>query len=277
VVGRGGTVTTAHRRGVGLITSSNFFVPQVNLPGSMARFVLPASVPLPVAAPQPIAKRGFGQSIAPDILTGRAAAADELGVPAGGFRRHATGGSAPTGSGLICRGWSFPGVTPTHGVRFVDTCLHSPLRLQPEYAYTPDRARSPSAAGSSPRTWNSPGRDRALRLGCRLMPSRPPRTSGGLAPSRARAQRVFASRLQAWCFFIAVKKPVTPEHRRQRPPRRYIQSAEDGLHGRVRPRGASGTAGRHVRILGRKIKTAHEGVCQNHVGVHHYAVRTTQP
>ena len=35
---------TARRRGFGLITSSNFFVPQVNLPGSMASFVLPAGV-----------------------------------------------------------------------------------------------------------------------------------------------------------------------------------------------------------------------------------------
>ena len=32
------------RRGFGLITSSNFYVPQVNLPGSMASFVLPAGV-----------------------------------------------------------------------------------------------------------------------------------------------------------------------------------------------------------------------------------------
>ena len=33
------------RRGLGLITSSNFFVPQVNPPGSMAGFVRPASAP----------------------------------------------------------------------------------------------------------------------------------------------------------------------------------------------------------------------------------------
>jgi hypothetical protein len=32
--------------GMGLITSSSFFVPQVNLPGSMASFVLPAGVPV---------------------------------------------------------------------------------------------------------------------------------------------------------------------------------------------------------------------------------------
>lgn len=35
---------TVQRRGFGLITSSNFYVPQVNLPGSMASFVLPAGV-----------------------------------------------------------------------------------------------------------------------------------------------------------------------------------------------------------------------------------------
>jgi hypothetical protein len=39
--------------GMGLITSSNFFVPQVNVPGSMATFVTPAGVTaaIPVAAP----------------------------------------------------------------------------------------------------------------------------------------------------------------------------------------------------------------------------------
>jgi hypothetical protein len=34
--------------GLGLITPSNFYVPQINLPGSMATFVLPAAVPIPV-------------------------------------------------------------------------------------------------------------------------------------------------------------------------------------------------------------------------------------
>ena len=32
------------RRGLGLITSSNFYVPQANLPGSMASFVTPAAI-----------------------------------------------------------------------------------------------------------------------------------------------------------------------------------------------------------------------------------------
>ena len=36
--------------GMGLITGSNFFTPQVNLPGSMASFVLPAAVPAHLAA-----------------------------------------------------------------------------------------------------------------------------------------------------------------------------------------------------------------------------------
>jgi len=38
------------RRGLGLITSSNFFVPQVNLPGSMASFVTPAAIPISAIA-----------------------------------------------------------------------------------------------------------------------------------------------------------------------------------------------------------------------------------
>ena len=37
--------------GMGLLTSSNFFVPQVNVPGSMATFVTPAGIPVPVAIP----------------------------------------------------------------------------------------------------------------------------------------------------------------------------------------------------------------------------------
>ena len=37
--------------GLGLITPSNSFVPQVNLPGSMASFVTPAGIPAPVVVP----------------------------------------------------------------------------------------------------------------------------------------------------------------------------------------------------------------------------------
>jgi hypothetical protein len=37
------------RGGVGLISASNFYVPQVNLPGSMARFVPPAGIPIGTA------------------------------------------------------------------------------------------------------------------------------------------------------------------------------------------------------------------------------------
>jgi len=36
---------------LGLISSGNFFVPQVNLPGSMATFAIPAGVPVAVATP----------------------------------------------------------------------------------------------------------------------------------------------------------------------------------------------------------------------------------
>ena len=46
--------------GLGLITTSNFFVPQVNLPGSMAAFVPPAAVVSPVAVPM---TTGLGQSL----------------------------------------------------------------------------------------------------------------------------------------------------------------------------------------------------------------------
>jgi hypothetical protein len=38
MIGRGGLI---RRNGLGLLTSSNFYVPQVNLPGSMASFVTP--------------------------------------------------------------------------------------------------------------------------------------------------------------------------------------------------------------------------------------------
>lgn len=44
-------LSTQGTAGLGLITSSNFYVPQVNLPGSMASFVTPAGIPVPVAVP----------------------------------------------------------------------------------------------------------------------------------------------------------------------------------------------------------------------------------
>jgi hypothetical protein len=52
-------------KGMGLISSSNFYVPQVNLPGSMASFVRPASisVPLPLAGMKGL--RGLGQTMTP--------------------------------------------------------------------------------------------------------------------------------------------------------------------------------------------------------------------
>ena len=45
--------------GMGLISSSNFYVPQVNLPGSMASFVTPAGIPVPV--PVAAGMHGLGQ------------------------------------------------------------------------------------------------------------------------------------------------------------------------------------------------------------------------
>ena len=50
IAGEGGEMAgRGQNRGVGFITSSNFFVPQANLPASMAAFVLPAAVPVPLA------------------------------------------------------------------------------------------------------------------------------------------------------------------------------------------------------------------------------------
>jgi hypothetical protein len=56
------------RRGLGLITSSNFFVPQVNVPGSMASFVTPAAIPISAIAANGgktglrwLHRRGLGQ------------------------------------------------------------------------------------------------------------------------------------------------------------------------------------------------------------------------
>ena len=54
--------------GLGLITSSNFFVPQVNLPGSMASFVTPAGIPTVAALPATSSTlRGLGQGASPLI------------------------------------------------------------------------------------------------------------------------------------------------------------------------------------------------------------------
>ena len=80
------------RRGLGLITSSNFYVPQVNLPGSMATFVRPAAIPIAVArAKTGMGLRGLGQDspvYAPsnitaswsDPVTGKPLAQDSSGT-----------------------------------------------------------------------------------------------------------------------------------------------------------------------------------------------------
>jgi hypothetical protein len=47
--------------GLGIITSSSFWVPQVNMPGSMATFVQPAGIPAPVLVPAPtVVAKGLG-------------------------------------------------------------------------------------------------------------------------------------------------------------------------------------------------------------------------
>lgn len=58
--------------GMGLISSSNFYVPQVNLPGSMASFVTPAGVTgaIPVV-PTSAGMHGLGQQFAPGFRTMR--------------------------------------------------------------------------------------------------------------------------------------------------------------------------------------------------------------
>jgi hypothetical protein len=57
-----GSAASAGTSGMGLITSSNFYVPQVNIPGSMATFVTPAGVTaaMPVAVPAAAAGGGSG-------------------------------------------------------------------------------------------------------------------------------------------------------------------------------------------------------------------------
>jgi hypothetical protein len=50
---------------LGLISSSNFYVPQVNRPGSMASFVSPAGILL--AAPMSARSSGLGQEASTDL------------------------------------------------------------------------------------------------------------------------------------------------------------------------------------------------------------------
>jgi hypothetical protein len=47
--------------GTGLITSSNFYVPQVNQNGSMASFILPGAIPVPTAV-APAGMSGLGSN-----------------------------------------------------------------------------------------------------------------------------------------------------------------------------------------------------------------------
>lgn len=52
--------TSSGTSGMGLLTSSNFFVPQVNVPGSMATFVAPAAIPAPVVVSSGAKMSGLG-------------------------------------------------------------------------------------------------------------------------------------------------------------------------------------------------------------------------
>jgi hypothetical protein len=63
---------TSGTAGMGLISSSNFYVPQVNMPGSMASFVTPAGVTgaIPVV-PAAAGMHGLGQQFSPGFRTMR--------------------------------------------------------------------------------------------------------------------------------------------------------------------------------------------------------------
>lgn len=52
--------TSSGTSGMGLLTSSNFYVPQVNVPGSMATFVAPAAIPAPVVVSSGSKMAGLG-------------------------------------------------------------------------------------------------------------------------------------------------------------------------------------------------------------------------
>lgn len=91
------------RTGFGLITSSNFFVPQVNLPGSMVTFVRPAGIPVPIGK-----RSGLGQA---DITGGICMDASGNAAPCPGvIQPPATGsGYQQSASGSILVG---PGPLP---------------------------------------------------------------------------------------------------------------------------------------------------------------------
>lgn len=60
---------TGGASGMGLLTSSNFYVPQVNVPGSMATFVAPAALPAPVVATAGAKMSGLGYATYPGLRT----------------------------------------------------------------------------------------------------------------------------------------------------------------------------------------------------------------
>lgn len=64
---------TSGTSGMGLISSSNFYVPQVNMPGSMASFVTPAGVTgaIPVVPAATSGMHGLGQQFSPGLRTMR--------------------------------------------------------------------------------------------------------------------------------------------------------------------------------------------------------------
>lgn len=66
-------LTSAGTSGLGLISSSNFYVPQVNMPGSMASFVTPAGVTaaIPVVPTAGTGMHGLGAQFTPGLRTMR--------------------------------------------------------------------------------------------------------------------------------------------------------------------------------------------------------------
>lgn len=66
-------LTSTGTGGLGLISSSNFYVPQVNMPGSMASFVTPAGITaaIPVVPTTATGMHGLGAQFSPGLRTMR--------------------------------------------------------------------------------------------------------------------------------------------------------------------------------------------------------------
>jgi len=139
--------------GLGLLTSSNFFVPQVNLPGSMASFVPPVAIPLfvPLASNGGRTQTGLGwlRGLGQDWATDPCLAPTMVATPECAAKVAAQMAALPCYGPLVQAGCTGSGPEAVSQQCTVMRELCTPYNPSGQFIYPGTQAPAPAPASTS--------------------------------------------------------------------------------------------------------------------------------